>query len=150
MVYLVRRFFIFQVARELHLVFPSSSATAITISSMHLAAGGSLEARHKMKALAYAFVIAMCLRVVSQYAPGVLWVSSSLCSRLEELLLTQPHWKDWHMFTWLALSGISPKSTFAIESWGWFIEWTPAFIGSGFLVGMNVAVSFVFGSFLAW
>lgn len=76
MVFVVRKFFIFQVARELNLVFPSSSATAITISSMHLAAGGSQLARQKMVALALAFIFALVLRVVSQYAPGVLWVSN--------------------------------------------------------------------------
>ncbi|KAF3482129.1 uncharacterized protein GIQ15_04888 [Arthroderma uncinatum] len=109
----LRKFFIFQVARELNLVFPSSSATAITISSMHLAAGGSQLARRKMVALGFAFAFALVLRVISQYAPGVLW--------------------DWHIFTWLALS-----------------EWTPAFVGTGMLVGMNIALSFVFGSVLAW
>ncbi|KAK2740385.1 hypothetical protein FQN57_006125 [Myotisia sp. PD_48] len=126
----LRRFFIFQVAKELHLVFPSSSATAITISSMHLAAGGSILARRKMSALGFAFIFAVILRVVSQYAPGILW--------------------DWHIFTWFALWGIVPSVSFAIQSWGWFFEWTPAFIGSGMLVGMNVALSFVAGSVLAW
>ncbi|DAA77668.1 TPA_exp: Uncharacterized protein A8136_6214 [Trichophyton benhamiae CBS 112371] len=126
----LRKFFIFQVAKELNLVFPSSSATAITISGMHLAAGGSWLARQKMVALAFAFAFALVLRVMSQYAPGILW--------------------DWHIFTWLALSGVLPSTMFAIQSWGWFIEWTPAFIGTGMLVDMNVALSFVFGSVLAW
>lgn len=30
------------------------------------------------------------------------------------------------------------------------VQWTPAFIGTGMLVGMNVALSFVGGSVLAW
>ncbi|KAG9979728.1 oligopeptide transporter, partial [Aureobasidium melanogenum] len=38
----------------------------------------------------------------------------------------------------------------AVENWGWFIEFTPAFIGSGMLVGLNVALSFFGGSVLAW
>lgn len=38
----------------------------------------------------------------------------------------------------------------AFESWGWFLEWSPAFIGSGMLVGTNVALSFFLGSVLAW
>lgn len=37
-----------------------------------------------------------------------------------------------------------------IENWGWFIEWTPAFIGSGMLIGLNSAICMFFGSFLAW
>lgn len=38
----------------------------------------------------------------------------------------------------------------AVENWGWYIEWTPAFIGIGMLIGMNVAVSFFAGSVIAW
>ncbi|EIT75197.1 putative membrane protein [Aspergillus oryzae 100-8] len=126
----LRKFFIFQVARELRLIFPSSAATAITIRGMHLAASGAYEARQKMRTLAYSFIFAMLLRVVSQYAIGILW--------------------DWHIFTWIASTGFMADTAMAIESWGWFIEWTPAFIGSGMLVGMNVAASFVLGSILAW
>jgi uncharacterized oligopeptide transporter (OPT) family protein len=37
-----------------------------------------------------------------------------------------------------------------IENWGWFIEWTPAFIGSGILIGLNSAISMFAGSVLAW
>lgn len=32
------------------------------------------------------------------------------------------------------------------ENWGWWIEWTPAFIGSGILVGLNTAWSLMAGS----
>lgn len=57
--------------------------------------------------------------------------------------------QDWHPFTWLyLLTGSAHALTF--ESWGWLIQWTPAFIGTGMLVGMNVALSFVGGSVLAW
>ncbi|KAE8404297.1 OPT oligopeptide transporter protein-domain-containing protein [Aspergillus pseudonomiae] len=126
----LRKFFIFQVARELQLIFPSSSATAVTIRGMHLAASGAYEARQKMRTLAYSFLFAMLLRIVSQYAIGILW--------------------DWHIFTWVAATGFMADTAMAIESWGWYIEWTPAFIGSGMLVGMNVAASFVLGSILAW
>ncbi|OTA95670.1 hypothetical protein M434DRAFT_393520 [Hypoxylon sp. CO27-5] len=37
-----------------------------------------------------------------------------------------------------------------IESWGWWFEWTPAFIGSGILIGMNSALSMFGGAILAW
>lgn len=37
-----------------------------------------------------------------------------------------------------------------IESWGWLIEWSPAFMGSGMLAGINVSVSYYMGSMLAW
>ncbi|KAK2772821.1 hypothetical protein FQN52_006918 [Onygenales sp. PD_12] len=126
----LRKFFLVQVAQELNLIFPSSSATAITIRSMHQAASGASVARRKLAALLYAFIFAVVLRVGSQYAIGVLW--------------------DWHPFTWLVSSGILVTWATSMESWGWFIEWTPAFIGSGMLVGINVALSYTMGSVLAW
>jgi hypothetical protein len=73
----VRQFFIIQVARDLHLIFPSSSATAITIRGMHLAADGGSMARRKMKALIQAFAFACIIRVVSQYAIGIFWVRAA-------------------------------------------------------------------------
>jgi hypothetical protein len=78
----VRKFFIVYVARELRLIFPTASATAMTIRSMHQAVTGEIIGKKKMKALSIAFVGALVLRVVSQYAVGILW--------------------DWHIFTWYA------------------------------------------------
>jgi len=37
-----------------------------------------------------------------------------------------------------------------VENWGWFVQFTPAFIGSGMLVGLNVSISFFMGSVIAW
>lgn len=73
----VRSFFLVHVARELDLVFPSSSATAMTIRSMHQAVEGAAMARRKLRAMVIAFSSALLLRVVSQYAIGVFWVCSS-------------------------------------------------------------------------
>ncbi|KAL2127811.1 hypothetical protein VTI74DRAFT_10143 [Chaetomium olivicolor] len=126
----LRRFLIEDVARDLDLVFPSSMATAMSIHSMHSAADGEKAARIKLKATIYAFVAAMVLRVVSQYAPGLLW--------------------EWHVFTWLASANIVPSLAIAAESWGWFLEWSPAMMGSGMLVDFRVACSFLAGSVLAW
>ncbi|KAL3459685.1 OPT superfamily oligopeptide transporter [Aspergillus heterothallicus] len=119
-----------RVARELALRFPSSTATATTIRSMHQAIEGGSKAQRKLRVLVIAFLAALTLRVVSQYAIGVLW--------------------DWHPFTWMISSGIAVGAATSFESWGWFVEWTPAFIGSGMLVSVNVAVSFLSGSVLAW
>ncbi|KAI9368931.1 OPT superfamily oligopeptide transporter [Aspergillus egyptiacus] len=112
----LRNFFLVQIARELDLRFPSSTATAITIRSMHQAAEGASKARRKLR--------------VMGYAKGVLW--------------------DWHPFTWMVSSGVAVDWAVSLESWEWFIEWTPAFIGSGMLVSVNVAVSFLAGSIVAW
>lgn len=64
----MRKFFIVYVARELRLVFPTASATAMTIRSMHQAVTGAEIAKMKMKGLSIAFGFALVLRVTSQYA----------------------------------------------------------------------------------
>jgi uncharacterized oligopeptide transporter (OPT) family protein len=126
----VRKFFIIYLAKELKLVFPTATATAMTIRSMHAAIGGAEIGKAKTKALSIAFTSAFTLRVVSQYAIGILW--------------------DWHIFTWFYIWGNYKNLAIHVENWGWFIEFTPAFIGSGMLVGVNVAYSFFGGSVLAW
>ena len=97
---------------------------------MHAAATGEAIAKMKMKALSISFSIAFILRVVSQYALGILW--------------------DWHIFTWFFIWGNYNNAALNVENWGWYIEWTPAFIGSGMLVGLNASISFFAGSVLAW
>lgn len=126
----LRKFFIIHVAREMNLIFPSFSATAMTIRSMHNSTGGDLVAKMKMRALSISFAVACVLRVVSQYALGILW--------------------DWHIFTWIYQWANYNNAAIAVENWGWFIEWTPAFIGVGMLIGLNVALSFFGGSVIAW
>ncbi|KAF2146337.1 uncharacterized protein K452DRAFT_109136 [Aplosporella prunicola CBS 121167] len=126
----LRKFFVIHVARELNLIFPTASATAMTIRSMHEAVSGAAIAKLKTKALGYSFAAAIILRVVSQYATGILW--------------------DWHIFTWFFIWGDYKNLAIHVENWGWLIEFTPAFIGSGMLVGLNVAFSFYGGSILAW
>ncbi|ORY00460.1 oligopeptide transporter [Clohesyomyces aquaticus] len=126
----MRKFFIVYVARELRLIFPTPSATAMTIRSMHQAITGEQMAKLKMRGLSIAFSGALILRVVSQYCVGILW--------------------DWHFFTWFYIWGHYKNQAMAVESWGWFLEWTPAFIGSGMLVGLNVSISFFMGSVIAW
>lgn len=126
----LRKFFIINVARELRLIFPSSTATAMTIRSMHAAGSGGLEAIKKLKALGIAFGASIVQRVASYYAIGFLY--------------------DWHIFTWFFIWGKHSNSAIYFENWGWLIEWTPAFLGSGMLVGLNSAISMMTGSILAW
>jgi hypothetical protein len=82
---LVRNFFLVQVARELDLRFPSSTATATTIWSMHQAVEGGIKARRKLRVMVIAFVAALILRVASQYAIGILWVKHTQTSPDNEL-----------------------------------------------------------------
>lgn len=76
----LRKFFIINVARELNLVFPTPTATALTIRSMHAVGSGAQDAMKKIKALGYTFLGALTHIVVSQYADGIL--------------------HNWHIFTW--------------------------------------------------
>jgi len=77
----VRKFFIIHVARELNLVFPTATAAAVTIRSMHTIGGdASVNAKKRTRALAISFVFCLVFRVGASYAPGVLW--------------------DWHIFSW--------------------------------------------------
>ncbi len=126
----LRKFFIIQVARELKLMFPTPTAVALTIRSMHAGALGSIDAVKKLKCLAVCFIGALVHRVGSYYAIGILY--------------------DWHVFTWIHIWSGYTSWAMNIESWGWYFEWTPAFIGSGILIGLNPAISMFAGSVIAW
>ncbi|KAM0326716.1 hypothetical protein ACHAQA_006589 [Verticillium albo-atrum] len=126
----LRKFFVIRVARELRLMFPTSTAAALTIRSMHAGLTGARQAVSKLKAVSTAFVVCIVHRVVSYYAVGILY--------------------DWHFFTWIHIWSGYSSWALNIESWGWYFEWTTAFIGSGMLIGLNSALSMFGGSVLAW
>lgn len=126
----LRKFFIVNMSRDLGLIFPTPTATALTIQSMHAAATEAVDAINRIKVLAYTFAGAFVQRVVSYYALGILY--------------------DWHVFTWIYIWGNYSNAAIQAESWGWMIEWTPAFIGSGMLVGLNTAISLFSGTLFAW
>ncbi|KAI0324759.1 OPT oligopeptide transporter [Cubamyces sp. BRFM 1775] len=113
---------------KLKLTFPSAVAAAYTIRSLHVGRNAAANARKKTLALIISFTVAIAWRVVSEYAPGIMW--------------------DWHWGWWFYKAGW--KWIIAAENWGWIWEWTPAFIGVGLLVPINSSVSFVGGSALAW
>ncbi|KAI0364271.1 OPT oligopeptide transporter [Pilatotrama ljubarskyi] len=113
---------------RLKLTFPSAVAAAYTIRSLHVGRNAAANARKKTLALVISFLIAIAWRVVSEYAPGIMW--------------------DWHWAWWFHKAGW--RWIIAAENWGWIWEWTPAFIGVGLLVPLNSSASFVGGSALAW
>ncbi|OLN87510.1 putative metal-nicotianamine transporter YSL7 [Colletotrichum chlorophyti] len=126
----LRKFFIIRTSRELKLMFPTSTATALTIRSMHAGVSGAREAVSKLKALGVAFGACIAHRVASYYAIGIIY--------------------DWHVFTWIHIWSGYTSWAMNIESWGWYFEWTTAFIGSGMLIGMNSACSMFGGAVIAW
>lgn len=91
----LRRFYILR----LKLVFPTPTATALTIRALHSGISGAVAARKKAMCLMYSFAGAILLRVVSQYAPGILW--------------------DWHPFWWLATWGAKVSKPFSFPFWEW-------------------------------
>jgi OPT family oligopeptide transporter len=126
----LRKFFVINVARELNLVFPSATATAMAIRSMHAVGSGAGDAVKKIKAMGYSFTGAFIHIVVSQYADGIL--------------------HNWHIFNWFYIWSGYSNWAINIDNWGWYIQLTPAFFGSGMLVGLNSAVSWWVGTVIAW
>lgn len=110
------------------LVFPSPTATAHTIRSLHVGAGAELEAKKKTKALILSFSISVVWRTISYYAPGILW--------------------DWH-WGW-TLYRLGWTNMIYAENLGFILEFTPAFLAAGALSGINASYSFAGGTILAW
>ncbi|KAK0270579.1 hypothetical protein LTR35_014115 [Friedmanniomyces endolithicus] len=110
------------------LPFPSAVAAAYTIRSLHTGKNAEANAKKKTKALLIAFCLAITWRCVSEYAPGILW--------------------DWH-WGW-TLYSIGWKQAVKVENWSWILEFTPAFIGVGFIAGQNASYSFFGGAIVAW
>ncbi|KAG8955125.1 hypothetical protein FRC04_009582 [Tulasnella sp. 424] len=110
------------------LVFPTPSATAFTIRSLHSGKAGAIAARKKSLCLLITLLTALAYKVATGYAPGVLF--------------------DWHI-GW-TLYRLGWTSIIALENYGWYLEFTPAFFGAGMLSGLNASWSFLGGSILAW
>ena len=77
-------------------------------------------AKKKSKALIYTLCICFVYKVVTTYAPGVIF--------------------DWHIGWTLYRLGFT--SIIALDNYGWWIEFTPAFFGAGQLSGINASYSF--------
>ncbi|KIL64122.1 hypothetical protein M378DRAFT_178959 [Amanita muscaria Koide BX008] len=110
------------------LTFPTPTATAYTIRSLHSGRSGAIAARKKSLALLFSFLVTFLFKVVSGYAPGVIF--------------------DWHIGWTLFRLGFT--SIISLDNYGWWIEFTPAFLGAGMLSGLNASWSFFGGAILAW
>lgn len=91
---------------KLKLVFPSPTATALTIRSLHIGKKGWEVAKKKVKGLGISFIGSLAYKVISGYAPGILL--------------------DWHFGTWLRDWGYPAGQ--AMDNWWWYFEVTPAFV----------------------
>ena len=82
------------------LTFPTPAATAYTIRALHSGVHAAITARKKSLALLYTFIICFCFKVMTGYAPGVLF--------------------DWHIGWTLYRIGFT--SIIALDNYGWYIE----------------------------
>ncbi|KAJ3205572.1 hypothetical protein HDU83_007140 [Entophlyctis luteolus] len=120
----LRRYFVI----KYKLTFPSPTAAAVTIRSMHDSVGGAEIGKKQALVTLVSFVGAMLFCIAQWFAPGIL--------------------HDWHIGYWIAHAGV--PSAIAMENWAWVLEWTPAFFGAGMLSGPNASYSMFFGSLLAY
>lgn len=70
---------------KLKLTFPGSVAAAYTIRSLHVGRNAAANARKKTLALVVSFLVAIAWRIISEYAPGIMW--------------------DWHWGWWFYKAG---------------------------------------------
>ncbi|KAK0552613.1 hypothetical protein OC846_001872 [Tilletia horrida] len=119
----LRNFYILR----LKLVFPSPTATAITIKGLH-SIGGAQRAKTQTNVLLITFAAAFVWCIVNQYLPGILY--------------------EWHWGYWLYQWGW--EAALVVDNWNWYFQTTPAFTGAGMLAGLNASFSFLSGSILLW
>ncbi|CAD6897100.1 unnamed protein product [Tilletia controversa] len=119
----LRKFFIIR----LRLVFPTPTATAITIKGLH-SLGGARRARIQTYVLGGTFFVSLVWCVLNQYVQGILY--------------------EWHWGYWLYQWGW--ESALVVDNWNWYFQTTPAFFGAGMLAGLNASISFLAGSILLW
>ncbi|KAG8809378.1 hypothetical protein FRC18_004576, partial [Serendipita sp. 400] len=110
------------------LVFPTPTATAFTIRSLHSGPHGEAIAKLKARCLAISLAICFCWKTLNGYIPGI--------------------FLDWHI-GW-TLYRLGWTEAIKLENFGWIIEFTPAFFGAGMLSGLNASWSFFMGSVLSW
>ncbi|USW58464.1 Putative oligopeptide transporter, OPT superfamily [Septoria linicola] len=120
----LRKFYIIR----LRGIFPTPTASAVTIRSLH-EAGLAGDAMRKAKVLVGTFAASCVFKATSIYAPGIIW--------------------DWNIAWWIYQT-TAWKSIIAVSNWGWYVELTPAFFGVGMLTGINVGLSYLAGSVFAW
>ncbi|KAF7556191.1 hypothetical protein G7Z17_g1660 [Cylindrodendrum hubeiense] len=124
-----RKVFVLRLARQLSLYFPMGSASAITIRALHSAADGSTEAKDNVRGITISFCSSLVWSVATSYAPGILY--------------------SWNPFWWIYKWG--GHSIIAAVNWGWLSwSWSPSIIGMGMLIDLNAALSYLFGTVLAW
>jgi OPT family oligopeptide transporter len=103
------------------LVFPSPTAAAEAIRSLHNGAGGAAEGMKQAKLMFFVMLGSIVFLFMAHLIPVL---------------------KTWHIFYWVGLP--------SVDAWFWVLEATPAFTGAGMMTGTNTNLSFLLGTVLAW
>jgi OPT family oligopeptide transporter len=107
------------------LVFPTPSAAAQTIKAFHQKKSSS-----------------------EGHARIILYVMLAVIAFLT-LAFFLPIIKEWHIFYWIGQ--YSESNAFRdIDSWYWYLDWSPVYLGSGMLTGFNASLSFLLGTVVVW
>ncbi|KAI9298721.1 OPT superfamily oligopeptide transporter [Neoconidiobolus thromboides FSU 785] len=109
------------------LIFPSPTASANTIRSLH--AGDGEEARTQTRWIIYSFLGAVIHKIVGYFVPFLI---------------------DMHVLFWFSIPSGNAVLQAIDPLWRWQLQITTAFFGAGMMVGLNTAASFLFGDLLAW
>ncbi|OBZ67655.1 hypothetical protein A0H81_12190 [Grifola frondosa] len=126
------------------LTFPTPAATAYTIRSLHNTRTGAAAAKKKSLALLYSFASTFVFKVMTGYAPGILY--------------------DWHIGWTLYRIGFT--SIISLDNYGWWIECAryvvlftslidlrhsySRVLRAGMFSGLNASWSFLLGCVLSW
>ncbi|KAF7555873.1 hypothetical protein G7Z17_g1842 [Cylindrodendrum hubeiense] len=131
----LRKMFLIHLGRALRLIFPTGTAAAIVIRSLHTGiemTGGTGRTPGKSTSArmpGLTFLACFIWPVVTQYAPGILY--------------------DWNLF-WYIFKWGGHGAIYAVN-WGWFnVLSSPAYIGVGMLMTPHATFSFFCGTLLAW
>ncbi|KAJ3106944.1 hypothetical protein HDU97_005225 [Phlyctochytrium planicorne] len=124
----LRRHFVIR----MKLIFPTPTASALTIRNLHESGAGAAAGKKKAWAMGLAFLGAMVWYILGFFAPGII--------------------RKWSIFDWMARhsTGQTAATLQAAHDWRWLIEWTPAFVGAGMLSGVNASYSLWGGSIFAY
>ncbi|KAH6664789.1 OPT oligopeptide transporter protein-domain-containing protein [Plectosphaerella plurivora] len=126
----LRKVFILRLARHLSLVFPTGTASAVTIQALHSAASaGADRSKENIRTIACSFSFSLVWSIATSYAPGILYTWNPL----------------WWIYKWGGTGVITAVN------WGWISwQWSPSVIGMGLLIDLNASMSYLFGSILSW
>ncbi|KXN73316.1 OPT superfamily oligopeptide transporter [Conidiobolus coronatus NRRL 28638] len=121
----LRKYFIIQ--RQL--VFPTPTAAAETIRTLHADPEAGQSAISKGKWIIGGFASMLSFRIITYFVP-FLW--------------------DLHPLYWIGNAANYKPLIDVTTKWRWHLQLTGAFVGSGMLVGFNNGMSFLAGEFVAY